>query len=128
MLQATGEAYTLDVVAADPTRPVRAMLVWTDAPGHGLGGNTPAWNNDLDLVAEAGGAAYAGNGIDADGFSVAGANSDGQNNTESIHLPAGTEAVSLRVVATNLTADGIPGEGSETDQDFALVCVNCRRP
>ncbi|HUS64941.1 MAG TPA: S8 family serine peptidase, partial [Kofleriaceae bacterium] len=128
VLQATGESYVLDVVAADPTRPVRVMLVWTDAPGHGLGGNTPAWNNDLDLVVDTGGATYAGNGTGADGFSVAGANSDGQNNTEGVLLPAGTAALSLRVLATNLTADGIPGEGSATDQDFALVCVNCRRP
>ena len=48
------------------------MLTWTDAPGHGLGGSTPAWNNDLDLVVEVGADSYLGNVFGPDGYSTTG--------------------------------------------------------
>jgi hypothetical protein len=51
----TGESWSHSYVAADPAKPIRIMLAWTDAPGHGLGGSTPAWNNDLDLRVSANG-------------------------------------------------------------------------
>ncbi len=62
------------------------MLVWTDAPGHGLGGSTPAWNNDLDLVVEAGGSTYRGNVFGADGWSATGGAADIKNNAEAVFL------------------------------------------
>lgn len=36
----TGNAWTRSFTVADPSRPVKMMLAWTDAPGHGLGGTT----------------------------------------------------------------------------------------
>jgi hypothetical protein len=125
-LLATGDEWTIELTPADPARPVRLMLVWMDAPGHGLGGNTPAWNNDLDLQIELDGKVYAGNAFGEDGVSVPGANSDATNNTEGVVLAPGAAPFTVRVVAANLTSDAVPQEGSDTDQDFALVCVNCK--
>ena len=51
----TGQQWIQTFGPTDASKPVRIMLVWTDAPGHGLGGSTPAWNNDLDLLVEVGG-------------------------------------------------------------------------
>jgi serine protease AprX len=122
----TGEEWLTTVAAVDPGRPVRLMLVWTDAPGHGLGGTTPAWNNDLDLVVEAGGSVYRGNAFGPDGWSQAGGAADGKNNTEGVFLgPSAPGAITVRVVASNITSDGVPHHGDDTDQDWSLVCYNC---
>lgn len=127
LLDDTDEVWSQTLTVADTTQPVRLMLVWTDAPGHGLGGSTPAWNNDLDLEVEADAATYRGNNFGSGGWSVSGGVADDRNNTEGVFLgpvpPAST--ITVRVVATNLPSDGVPGSGDTTDQDFALVCYNC---
>ena len=124
-LTQTGQEWTQKVVAADPTQPVRVMLVWTDAPGHGLGGTTPAWNNDLDLILVSDGKNYSGNAFGSDGWSLVSETADPANNMEGIFLPALSGQFSLRVRASNLTSDGIPNNAAPIDQDFALVCYNC---
>jgi len=122
----TGEEWTWDVSAADPTQPMRIMLVWTDAPGHGLGGSTPAWNNDLDLVVEDGADTYRGNNFGASGWSTMGGSADGMNNTEGVFIgPTAPGAYTIRVIAGDINSDGVPNQGDDTDQDFALVCYNC---
>ncbi len=122
----TGEEWVTNLSPLDPSQAMRIKLVWTDAPGHGLGGSTPAWNNDLDLVVEAGGNTYRGNGFGPDGWSQAGAAADGINNTEGVFLgPASPGVAAVRVIAANINSDGVPNEGDTTDQDFALVCYNC---
>ena len=122
----TGEEWSLDLSVVDPSRPVRLMLAWTDAPGHGLGGTTPAWNNDLDLVVEVDGNTYHGNDFGPDGWSQAGGSADYMNNTEGVFLGPGTAvAMTVRVVASNVNSDGVPSIGDDTDQDFALACYNC---
>lgn len=126
ILGETGEVWQKGLDAADLARAVRIMLVWTDAHGHGLGGDTPAWNNDLDLLVEAGGQTYRGNVFGADGWSEPGGSADGKNNTEGVFLAPGTASqFRVRVVAANVTSDGVPEQGDATDQDFALVCYNC---
>lgn len=126
VLDDTGQEWVQDVSAADPGLPVKLMLVWTDAPGHGLGGSTPAWNNDLDLVVETEGGTCVGNNFGPDGWSVTGAAADFMNNTEGVFLaPPVTGSCTLRVVASNINSDGVPNFGDDTDQDFALVCYNC---
>jgi choice-of-anchor B domain-containing protein len=126
ILDNTGEEWLQTVFPADPTQPVRLMLVWTDAPGHGLGGSTPAWNNDLNLVVEAGGDSYYGNDFDASGWSQSGGSPDSMNNSEGIFLgPTPPGSMTIRVSANNINSDGIPNQGDTTDQDFALACVNC---
>ena len=124
----TGDSWTQTFVADDPDQPIRIMLAWTDAPGHGLGGSTPAWNNDLDLRVTAGGTTYLGNDLDAAGWSTTGGSADYRNNTEGVHLQPAQHAgaVTVEVFAADINSDGLPSEGDGTDQDFALVCYNCR--
>jgi subtilisin family serine protease len=125
LLTATGDEWIYTLSVDDESEPVKVMLVWTDAPGHGLGGSTPAWNNDLDLVVMAGGLEYPGNSFDGDGWSLPGVAADGANNTEGVFLPPGAaDEVTIRVRASNLSSDGVPGNSSPTDQDFALVALN----
>jgi len=122
----TGEEWSRTIAPLDPAEPARIMLVWTDAPGHGLGGSTPAWNNNLDLVVEAGGNTYRGNAFDANGLSIPGGAADGMNNTEGVFLdPAPSGGWTVRVLAADINSDGVPGVGDATDQDFALACYNC---
>ncbi len=120
----TGQEWVQELAPADPSRPLRIMLVWTDAPGHGLGGSTPAWNNNLDLVVENETNTYYGNTFDAAGWSAAGGAPDGQNNTEGVFLGPTSGPVTVRVVAANINSDGVPNYGDDTDQDFALVAYN----
>ena len=126
VLDNTGEEWSVTLSADDPTLPVRMMLVWTDAPGHGMGGATPAWNNNLDLIVEAGGDTYLGNQFGADGLSATGGVADDRNNTEGVFLaPTAPASITIRVVAANINSDGVPAVGDGTDQDFSLVCYNC---
>jgi len=122
----TGEEWVTSVAAYDPSKPLKLMLVWTDAPGHGLGGSTPAWENNLDLVVQSGAGTYRGNVFGASGWSVTGGAADYRNNTEGVFIgPTATDSYTVRVVATDVTSDAIPNSGDNTDQDFALVCYNC---
>ncbi|MCH7926006.1 MAG: S8 family serine peptidase, partial [Planctomycetes bacterium] len=126
ILNNTGEEWNVIVSPVDPAQPMRIMLVWTDAPGHGLGGSTPAWNNDLDLVVEAGAATYLGNVFGPAGWSMTGGTSDFRNNTEGVFLgPLAPASATIRVIAADINSDGIPNSGTATDQDFAIVCYNC---
>ena len=125
LLIETGDDWGTTLAVDSAVDPVKIMLVWTDAPGHGLGGTTPAWNNDLDLLVEAEGVEYPGNSFGPDGWSEPGAIHDGMNNTEGVFLPPGTaDEVTIRVRAANLNSDGVPGNASLTDQDFAVVVAN----
>jgi hypothetical protein len=122
----TGQEWSAILAPADPDQPVRLMLVWTDAPGHGLSGATPAWNNDLDLIVEADGATYYGNDFGPAGWSQPGVTADYQNNTEGIFLgPTSPSNFTVRVLAANINSDGIPNQDDDTDQDFSLACYNC---
>ncbi|MGO1073287.1 S8 family serine peptidase [Lysobacter sp. CA199] len=123
----SGETWTRRFTAADATKPVRIMLVWTDAPGHGLGGTTPAWNNNLDLRVTAGSSTYLGNVVNTSGWSVTGGAADARNNNEGVFLQAAQHggSVNVEVRATDINSNGLPNSGDDTDQDFALVCYNC---
>ncbi len=121
VLGAPGEGVTFYGTAADPARPLRVALVWTDAPGPSFGA---AYVNDLDLRVAVGGAAYLGNHF-AFGESQTGGVPDSRNNAELVaRSAAGSGLVTIDVEATNLSGDGVPGNGDATDQDFALVAYN----
>lgn len=125
----TGEVWEINLAISDHSQPVRIMLVWTDAPGHGLGGSTPAWNNNLDLQVIYDQETLWGNQFSASGFSQPGGAPDEKNNTEGVFFqPGSVSFITLRVLATNISSDGIPNHGDATDQDFALVCYNCHDP
>ena len=118
----SGQSWSVDIPLNLPMGYLKAMLVWTDAPGHGLGGSTPAWVNNLDLSLVMNNQTYYANNFGPDGFSIPGGIPDERNNTEGIFLeslPVGT--YTLTVTAANISGDGVPGNGSLTDQDFALV-------
>jgi hypothetical protein len=126
LLNDTGEQWTSTIAADDPSKPIKIMLVWTDAPGHGLGGATPAWNNDLNLTVEEGANIYKGNVFGGTGFSITGGVADNKNNTEGVFIgPTAPSAYTIKVTAANITSDGVPNTGDTTDQDFALACINC---
>lgn len=124
----TGEQWTRTYTADDPDQPIRIMLAWTDAPGHGLGGSTPAWNNDLDLRVSAGAETWYGNVLDSAGWSQTGGSADAKNNTEAVFLQPTQHggSVTIQVLAADINSDALPSSGDDTDQDFALVCYNCR--
>lgn len=128
VFDATGESWSATFAADDPAKPIRIMLAWTDAPGHGLGGATPAWNNNLDLRVSSGGTTWLGNDLDNAGWSKTGGSADAKNNTEAVYLqPAQHQGeVTIEVFAADINSDGLPNAGDGTDQDFALVCYNCR--
>lgn len=126
LFTASGQEWTWDATAGDPRRPMKLMLAWTDAPGHGLGGSTPAWNNNLDLIVQDGGALYRGNHFGSNGWSATGGVADECNNTEGVFIgPTAPGTYQVRVVAENINSDGVPNVGGPLDQDFALVCYNC---
>ena len=129
----TGQSHALKVAAADPAKPVKITLTWTDALGHGMGGATPAWVNDLDLRVSTGPAesptTFLGNafGSPSTGWSVPGGAADFRNNLENVYLqeaPAGE--ITIEILAANVAGDGIPGNEDSSDQDFALVVSNGR--
>lgn len=106
---------------ADPARPLRVTLAWTDAPGPTF---ASAWVNDLDLTVNIGGTTYRGNVFNG-AFSVTGGLPDRVNNLESVFLPAGLSGpFTVTITAANIAGDGVPGNASELDQDFALVISN----
>ena len=143
----TGDFWQPGWVAADPNEPVRLMLAWTDAPGPGAGGTTPAWVNNLDLSVTIGEDVYFGNNIFTDGlfrdglespqifqnagWSIPNSSPDGINNLEGILLSPEQHhgnALNIEILAANLAGDGLDPwtpKPDATRQDFALVCYNC---
>ncbi|MGH2652394.1 MAG: S8 family serine peptidase, partial [Actinomycetota bacterium] len=105
-LHRTGGVWDLTVQPVSPNQPVKVTLVWTDAPGHGLGGPTPAWVNDLDLRVTHGGMTYLGNafGSPSTGWSVPDGRADFRNNVENVFLRRLAGAIRIEVVAANLAA------------------------
>ncbi|MCB1054505.1 MAG: S8 family serine peptidase [Acidobacteria bacterium] len=123
LFDGTGQSWSLDVEPA-PGMPLKVSLAWTDAPG-ALGAN-PALVNDLDLTVENGGNTYLGNHFSL-GASTTGGSSDTLNNLENVFVTAPVSGpTTITVDATAINGDAVPYNGTATDQDFALVCQNCR--
>lgn len=118
----TGSSFVANGYVADPTKPVRISLVWSDPPGV----TDPALVNDLDLRVTVGGDVYRGNNF-SNGNSVVGGSADTINNVENVFLPAGIPAgtgLTIEITASSINGDGILGNGDSTDQHFALVGYN----
>jgi subtilase family protein len=123
----SGQTFEVHGSLADGTRPLRVTLAWTDAPGSLIG---PATVNDLDLELAVGGVTvYRGNNF-AGAYSVEGGEFDSFNNVESIYIPPGAIPkgvdgnFTITVRAANIAGDGVPGNETSLDQDFALVIYN----
>jgi subtilisin family serine protease len=131
---ATGQSWSSTLQVVDNAKPVEIMLVWTDAPGHGLcagaGCTTPAWNNDLNLEVVAGVGSFKGNVFNAQGTAGSGGIADEKNNSEAVLFEAGriSGAFTVTVQAANITSDALPSSAGNLQQDFALYCVNCVEP
>jgi uncharacterized repeat protein (TIGR01451 family) len=121
MFTASGQSRNVVATVASAAEPLRVTLAWTDAPGPITGA---AYVNNLDLEVTVGGNVYRGN-VFTGANSSSGGVADTRNNTESVFLPAGQSgAFSVRVLATNIAGDGVPGVGGALDQDYALVISN----
>ncbi len=118
----TGEQIQIAVGVPDPGQPLKVSLAWSDAPG-AVGAN-PALVNNLDLTVETDGATYLGNDFSA-GWSTTGGSADALNNLENVFVEAPGGSAIITIDATAIVGDGVPYNGDDTDQDFALVCTNC---
>ena len=123
LLTATGQTHQITLGVADPGKPVKVTLAWTDAPG--AAGANPALVNNLDLSVVDGASTYRGN-VFTGGWSSTGGTADTRNNLENVFIqnPSGG-ALTITISATALAGDGVPNNATPTDQDFALVCTNC---
>src|SRR6185295_2071989 len=121
LFTATGQTRTFSKTNADPTKPFRVTLAWTDAPGSTTGNN---FNNNLDLTVTLNGNTYRGNVFTGRNSSTGGV-ADVRNNVESVFIPPSPSGTAtITVTATNINSDGVPGNASALDQDFALVVYN----
>ncbi len=124
VFDAVGGGHSVRIEPVDPARPVKATVAWTDAPGAPKA--SPALVNDLDLSVTAGdGTVYRGNNF-VGGQSVSGGDPDRLNNVENVYLSGASGTYTVAVSAANLPGDGVPGNATATDQDFALVLTNAR--
>ncbi|MFN2138133.1 MAG: S8 family serine peptidase [Candidatus Promineifilaceae bacterium] len=122
----SGQIWTQTVAWDDASLPLRVVLAFTDQPGFLPTGD--AHINNLDLEVRVGGKVYSGNVMSGQ-WSVTGGTADAANNMEAVFLPPqGTGTVEITVRASLIGGDGVPGNNDLTDQDFALVCDNCRQP
>ena len=120
-LDASGATWNTEGAVADPNRPVKVVLAWTDAPGS-LAGAPQV--NDLDLQLTLNGVTYLGNHFSGP-YSIPGGVADSVNNVEVVSLPPGQSGVvEIQVLGRNIAGDGVPSQGDATDQDFALVGYN----
>ena len=120
VIRESGDGTTRTLTVADPLRPIKVTLAWTDAPGPLFG---DAWVNDLDLTVVKNGVTYRGN-VFAAGVSSPGGAADRRNNLENVFLPPGGGTFTVRVEGFNIAGDGLPGNADPTDQDYALVVSN----
>jgi len=121
LFTATGQQKTITGNVINAAKPFRVTLAWTDVPGPTSGN---AFVNNLDLAVTVGGNTYKGN-VFSGANSITGGAADIRNNVESVFLPAGMSGpFTVKVTATNIAGDGVPGNGSPLDQDYALVINN----
>ncbi len=122
LIDATGQVREFVLGVPEPSSPVRVTLAWTDAPG-AVSAN-PALVNNLDLEVIDGTNTYLGNVFSA-GASTTGGVADALNNVENVYLSSPGGALTVRVRGTAIQGDGVPGNATPLDQDFALICDNC---
>jgi hypothetical protein len=111
---------------ADPSKPLKVSLVWTDVPG--VAECTLCLINDLDLeVSIEGGSNFRGNNFSGQ-FSTSVGNFDRRNNVENVYINSNAfrdnRNFIITVIPKIIRADGVPGNATTRDQDFALVVHN----
>jgi hypothetical protein len=122
--QSGGAPFEVTGVVSDPSKEFRVMMTWNDPPGS-PNSNAP-YINQLNLEVVVGGVVYNGNHFNGQ-YSTPGGQKDFLNNTQGVRLPAGvTGPFVVRVWPTIIAGDGVPGNSTDLDQDFALVITNGR--
>jgi hypothetical protein len=122
LFTSSGQVRVFTGTISDTNKAFRVTLAWTDAPGEQF--SVPAYKNNLDLLVTVGGKTYLGNVFNG-AFSTTGGAADPANNVESVFLPPGLSGTfAVRIIATDINSDGVPGNASPLDQDFALVVYN----
>src|SRR5262249_47278888 len=112
LFTASGQQVVVAGTIADTTKPFRVTVAWVDPPGPTSGN---AFVNNLDLEVTVGGNTYLGN-VFSGAFSTTGGSADIRDNAESVFLPVGTSGgFEVKVIATNIAGDGVPGNGDSTD-------------
>ena len=123
VLGTNGSLYQVRLAPVDQAQPLRATLVWSDAPG--AVSSCPSLVNNLDLeLVQNGTTLLRGNAMNTGLSIVAGGPADTINNVEQIIQPGPSGLYTLTVRAVTLAGDGLPGNADTTDQDFALVVSN----
>jgi subtilisin-like proprotein convertase family protein len=118
---ASGQQRVFTGTINNNAKPFRVTLAWTDPPGPTSGN---AFVNNLDLEVTVGGNTYLGN-VFTGANSATGGSADTRNNVESVFVPAGVSGnFVVKVKATNIAGNGVPGDADALDQDFALVVAN----
>jgi hypothetical protein len=121
LFTASGNEFSFVGEIVDTQKMFRVTLAWTDAPGSTTGA---AYVNDLDLIVLINDIPYYGN-VFVTNQSAVGGSGDRINNVESVFLPAGLSGnVEVKVLSVNIAGDGVPGNDTLLDQDFALVSYN----
>jgi len=119
---AAGQTRTYSGTIADPTKPFRATLAWTDAPGSTTA--KKAIVNSLELTVVAGTNLFKGN-IFKGAYSTTGGSADTTNNAQNVFLPAGQATnFTVTITAQQINTDAITNGGALPEQDFALVIYN----
>ncbi len=123
LFTSTGETYELTGKISDPSKPFRVSLVWTDAPGSTTA--SQVYVNNLDLEVSLGDQVYKGN-VFKGAFSISGGEADPRDNVENVFIApqSSNNTFRVKVIVRNLAGDGVPGNASPVDQDFALVVYN----
>jgi len=108
----TGKEITFKAGVADPGKPFKVTLVWSDAPG--ASGANPALVNDLDLVVEGSEGTYYGN-VFSNGWSQTGGTPDALNPVENVFIKNPTQIYTIRIIGKNVP---------QGPQRFSLVVSN----
>jgi hypothetical protein len=128
---ATGERLTSTLSVSSAAEPLKATLVWTDAPGLPLSAGVLVDDLDLELTTSDG-KAYRGNQWTTDNVNVVGdkasaPNATGRdtvNNVEGVRVPA----PSTGLVRVQVTGRNVPGTMSLARQGYALVVTGAVGP
>jgi Subtilase family len=119
---AAGQTRTYSGTVADSTKPFRATLAWTDAPGSTTA--KKAIVNSLELTVAVGTNLFKGN-IFKGAWSTNGGSADTTNNAQNVFLPAGQATnFTVTITAQQINADAITNGGALPEQDYALVIYN----
>ena len=133
LLREQGEARSWHIRIADPDKPLKVTLAWTDPPGPPGSGRTkhppsPIVNR-LALSVSTKGKSYRANNFEM-GWSTDQLGPhpprEGNDNLQNVYLPAFRvgEAVTVTVTALDLTTDCLTLRPTPPQQDFALVITN----